>query len=184
MNQPLVLPILLAASLDKKAFILGPNITEKKEKHNYLSIYMYYSGKFGRMVGIPSWKPCIHHWKILTSNKIKLQECIPVGCVPPAYYCTRGFTDRDLPGQRRPGQRPPPLDRDPIPWREIPPRQRPLDRDPPGQRSPRQRSSWTETPGPWIETSLAPGQRPPPCEQNHTGVKALPCRKFVADGNN
>ena len=84
------------------------------------------------------------------------QECIPVGCVPPARnHTVGGLPDRDPPGQKPPPkQRPPwtetPLDRDP-------PRQRPsLDRDP-QDRDPL-RPLWTETP-PWTEPP--PGQRPP-----------------------
>ena len=55
------------------------------------------------------------------------QECIPVGCVPPARNRTAvgGLPDRDPPGQR-------------PPWMETP-----LDRDPPGWRPPS-----TETPPP------------------------------------
>ena len=62
-------------------------------------------------------------------NEIK-QECIPVGCVPPTLYCTRGVSlDRDPP------DRDSPLDKDPLTqnplWTdppETPPRQRlPLD---------------------------------------------------------
>ena len=47
----------------------------------------------------------------------KKQECIPVGCVPPALYymgalldrhlLKRDPLDRDLPQQKHPGQRPP-----------------------------------------------------------------------------
>ena len=53
---------------------------------------------------------------------IKKQECIPVGCVLPTLYHTRGLPDRD----------PPSLDRDP-------PGQRPLNRDSPWTETPRQR---------------------------------------------
>ena len=79
-------------------------------------------------------------------NIIREQECIPVGCVLPARYCTEGQT-------------PPteiPLDRDPQ-------TETPQDRDtPPGQRSP-----GTETP---TQEPPPPGQIPPPCEQNHRHV--------------
>ena len=59
------------------------------------------------------------------------QECIPVGCVPPAFY-RRGVslteTPTPPPGQRPPtlGQRPP-RQRAPHPWTKTPP----LDRDSP-----------------------------------------------------
>ena len=138
------------------------------------------------------------------------QECIPVGCVLPARYRMGGGSltqtqHRDPPGQRPPRQRPP--DRDPLgrkppgqrPPQADPPRQRPIDRNP-QQRPPGQRSPWTETPldrnpqwteTPWTKTQRPPwscdlrcmlGQRPP-CEQNQTRVKTLPCRNFVASGN-
>ena len=60
------------------------------------------------------------------------QECIPVGCVPPAHYRTGGLHDRDPPGQR-----PRSPDRDPHrtetlqqkhPWDR--------DRDPPRDQDP------------------------------------------------
>ena len=35
------------------------------------------------------------------------QECIPVGCVPPALYRKGGLPDREPPGQIPPGQKPP-----------------------------------------------------------------------------
>ena len=54
-----------------------------------------------------------------------------------------------------------PLDRDP------------LDRDPPGQRPPWSCDLWC-----MLE------QRPPPWTESQIGVKTLPCRNFVADGNN
>ena len=37
------------------------------------------------------------------------QECIPVGCVPPALYCTGGLPDRDPPAWTETL-----LDRDPL----------------------------------------------------------------------
>ena len=93
-----------------------------------------------------------------------VQECIPIGCIPPAHNHTWAG---GLPEQRPSGQRPP--------WKESSQTETPiLDRDPPpldsdlpGQRPPGQRPiSWTETPLP------------------HTGVKTLPCRNFVAGGKN
>ena len=100
------------------------------------------------------------------SNSINsyVQECIPIGCVPPARDRTLGGVslnrdplDRDPHGKRAPQTETPILDRDPPP----------LDSDLPGQRPPGQRPiSWTETPLP------------------HTGVKTLPCRNFVAGGKN
>ena len=51
----------------------------------------------------------------------KKQECIPVGCIPPALYYMGALLDRDPPGQI------PALKRDP------------LDRDPPQQKHPGQR---------------------------------------------
>ena len=64
------------------------------------------------------------------------QECIPVGCVPPALYRTGvsvwGVSlDRDPPGQRIP------LDRDPL-WSETPCGQRPLGQRPPCEHNHRQ----------------------------------------------
>ena len=101
--------------------------------------------------------------KLLNENP--KQECIPVGCVPPALYHMGGLCDRDTPwietplDRDTPGQRPlwteTPLDRDPLerdPWIEIP-----LDRGPLSeQRTPTgQRNCWTEIPQtetPWTET--------------------------------
>ena len=64
------------------------------------------------------------------------QECIGVGCVPPARNHTGSIPDREQPWTETPGQRPP-LDRDP-PWTETPWTRDPLrtktpalDRDPP-----------------------------------------------------
>ena len=127
------------------------------------------------------------------------QECITVGCVPPARYRTGGLSPGDLPNRDPPGQRPPwtktildrePLDRHPLDrtGRQTPPGQNPL------TETPRQRPPWTDTP--WTET---PDRAPPsvmwpvvlagtetPCGQNswHTLLKTLPCRNFVAGGNN
>ena len=89
---------------------------------------------------------------------IEKQECIPVGCVPPARYHT-GVSQGDLPDRDPHGQRPPwketprqrPLpDRDPS-QTETPHGQRPLKRDPPDRDSldrdpPDRDPSWTETP--------------------------------------
>ena len=106
-------------------------------------------------------------------KSLTTQECISVGCVPPASYRAGGLHDRDPPGQRPPRQRPP--------------RQRPPRRRPPGQRpqtetpwtetpTPRQKHPCTETPG--METPRD-GDPPPlrnrerdprPCEQNHRHV--------------
>ena len=69
------------------------------------------------------------------NNWIRKQECIPVGCVPPAHYRT-GVSLTETP-----------LDRDPLldrdlswiempPWAESPLDRNPPDRDPPGQRPP------------------------------------------------
>ena len=99
----------------------------------------------------------------LTTTLI-LQECIPLGCAPPACYRIGGSLSGGggLPNRA-------PLDRHPP------------DRD--SQRPPGQRSPWTESPrDPWTETlpdrdsqrppgqrlSETPGQRPPgqrPAEQ-------------------
>ena len=62
-----------------------------------------------------------------------------------------------------------------------------VDRDPPQTEPPLQgqRPPWTETP--WsCDLCCMLGQRHPPCEQNdwQTIVKTLPCRNFVAGGNN
>ena len=56
-----------------------------------------------------------------------LQECIPVGCIPPAHYRTGGSHDRDTPDKEPPDRDP--LDRDP-PDRDRPDRDH-LDRDSP-----------------------------------------------------
>ena len=46
------------------------------------------------------------------------QECIPVGCVPPARYHTGGLPDRDTPGaETSPPDREPPGQRHPL-WTE------------------------------------------------------------------
>ena len=62
-----------------------------------------------------------------TKNNFK-QECIPIGCVPPASNRMGGLLDRDPPGQRVPWTEIPPGQR--PPWTETPPVQRPPDRDP------------------------------------------------------
>ena len=86
------------------------------------------------------------------------QECIPVGCVPPARYRTGGLCHGDPP------------DRDP-PWTETPQTETPLDRDlsdtdpldtdplrqrPPGQRPPGMETPRTETPSLRAETEDVP----------------------------
>ena len=84
-----------------------------------------------RRRGVIEPKPLISH--CLVTETIFVQECIPVGCVPPACYCTAG----GLPGQR-------------PPWTPV------------GQRPPGQRTPWTETTPltpPWTDT--LPGQRFP-----------------------
>ena len=116
------------------------------------------------------------------------QECIPIGCIPPASVATmsvlggvsvpihRDPLHRDLPFYRDPLHRDP-LSQRPsfteIPWTEIP-----LDRDTLGQRPPldwEPPCPWTEPaldrvpwdppeerpPTPWTETPFPPGQRPP-----------------------
>ena len=109
----------------------------------------------------------------LRKNTYYKQECIPVGCVPPARNRTAsvggGSSLTETPWTETPPR---------PPWTETSPKQKPLDRDPPGQRPPQQRSFWTETPQtetplnrdlPWTETLLdqdpldrdPPGQRPP-----------------------
>ena len=97
-------------------------------------------------------------WYVSLNGK---QECIPVGCIPPAHYRTGGLCPVGLPNWDPPGQRPPS-------WTETP-----LNRDPPRQRPPwtetpwTQNSLWTETPpkteAPWTETprQRPPGHRPP-----------------------
>ena len=82
-------------------------------------------------------------WRSLGQSESKYysqQECIPVGCVPPAHnsMALGGLPDRDP----NSGQRPPL-------WTETSWTKTPLDRDPPD--------------------SDLPGQRPP-CEQNHRQV--------------
>ena len=114
-----------------------------------------------RRRGVIEPKPFISH--CLVTETIFVQECIPVGCVPPACYCTAGG---GLPGQRPPwtplGQRTPwtetPLDRDYPPDRDHPGQTPSLDRDPPGQRPP-----------PWItETTPLDNRDPlPPWTDKH-----------------
>ena len=58
------------------------------------------------------------------------QECIPVGCVPPAHYRNGGVSVRH------------PLDRD-SPWTA-----KPLDREPPNRDPLPGQTPWTETPSP------------------------------------
>ena len=58
----------------------------------------------------------------------KKQECIPVGCVPPARYCMGGSPWQRPPGHRSPRQRPSWTE---TPWTETPWTENPLDRDPP-----------------------------------------------------
>ena len=73
-------------------------------------------------------------------NEIK-QECIPMGCVPPTLYCTRGVSVQGVSLNRDP----PPRQR--SPWHRIPFEQRPpQDRDPPRQRLPWHRTPFGETP--------------------------------------
>ena len=57
--------------------------------------------------------------QIILVGSIYEQECIPVGCIPPACYHMARLPDRDTPGQR------------PPPGRDLPPGQKPL-----GGRSP------------------------------------------------
>ena len=62
-----------------------------------------------------------------------LQECIPVGCIPPALYHAGGIHDRDPPN------------RDPrteTPGIETPPRTETPQTETPRQRTPRQRPPW------------------------------------------
>ena len=105
----------------------------------------------------------------------RLQECIPVGCVPSARYCVWGGLcpgvsltetplDRDIPWTETPmdrdcpdrdpwtetAQTETPLDRDPS-WTETHWTETPQDRDSPRQRPPGQRPLWTETP--WTDPS-------------------------------
>ena len=88
----------------------------------------------------------------------------------------RGLPNRDPPGQRPPQNRPP--RKWPPGQRSPPPRQRP----PPGQRPP----TWTETPQTPLGhvTCGACWDRDPSPTESQTGVKTLPCRNFVAGGNN
>ena len=98
------------------------------------------------------------------------EECIPVGCVPPALYHSGVSLTESSRGQR------PPLDTDPLLDTEPP------DIYPPGQRPPyRDLLPWTEILLPWIETP-SPGQRPlwtkkTPVDRQ-TDVKILPCPKL------
>ena len=120
--------------------------------------------------------PFTYRIYLIISSK---QECIPVGCVPPAHNHMGGLPDRDPCGQKPPPTETPwtdtlwteiPLDRDPCGQRppgQRPPGQRlpPPDRDspqtenPPGERTPRQRLPLDRDPL-WAETPS--GQRTPP----------------------
>ena len=99
------------------------------------------------------------------SQQISKQECIPVGCIPPAEVavCLGGLRQCML------GYTPPGLGLDTIPRAWTPPRCGPA--DPPPARLPQ------PPPG--------SGPRHPPCGQNswHTLLKILPCANFVAGGN-
>ena len=124
------------------------------------------------------------------------QECIPIGCIPPASVASMSVLGGGLcpHSQRPPSQRPPLLQR-PLsqrpPFTETLLHRDSLDRDPPRQRYP-----WTETPldweppCPWTEPALdrAPwdplnrdppphGQRPPaPLDRDHhTPPHQTPC---------
>ena len=84
------------------------------------------------------------------------QECIPVGCVPPA-RCRTGVSPWQRPMDRDPMDRDPktetPLDRDPLdrdllnrdPCTETPCTETPWTGTPPGQRLPYTETPWTET---------------------------------------
>ena len=83
---------------------------------------------------------CASYWNalLLEHKNRKLQECIPVGCVPPTHYHSGGLCLGALPfsPEDPPGRRPP--------WTETPRTKTQLNRDPPdrdrpGQRPPRQR---------------------------------------------
>ena len=90
--------------------------------------------------------PFTYHIYLIISSK---QECIPVGCVPPAHN-HMGIFLTETPVDRGPPQRPPCTD---TLWTETP-----MDRDPRGQRPPCTETPWTETP--WTETAPPPWQTP------------------------
>ena len=96
----------------------------------------------------------IHWWRsYLWRLVLVIQECLTVGCVPPALYRTRGVSlDRDTKS---------PLDREP-PRTGTPLDREPLDRDrlvrEPLERDPLDRDLWTETP--WKEYGIRqPGRK-------------------------
>ena len=63
-------------------------------------------------------------------KNIPKQECIPVGCVPPAHYC-KGVSLTETPPDRDPLTESPP-DRKPLGQRAPQTETHPLDRDLPG----------------------------------------------------
>ena len=94
------------------------------------------------------------------------QECIPVGCIPPAAVADRGVSTRQPPGSRRPGADP--LWTRHTPWEQAHPCCKTCwDRTPPCYKACWDTTSnacWATTPPPWTEW-----QR---------GVKILPCPKL------
>ena len=79
------------------------------------------------------------------------QECIPVGCVPPAHYRGGGSFVRGVSLTETP------LDRDSLD-RDPPGQETSLDRDPHGQKPPWTETPWTETP----QTEIPPLQTETP----------------------
>ena len=117
--------------------------------------------------------PIFSEW--LLWHHSKEQECIPVGCVPPAAMAVSPATHVPchacLPAKHVPPAMHAPLLCTPPchtpPYHAHPPAMHaPLPHMPPGHACP------------------LPCMPPPPCRQNswHTLVKALPCRNFVAGG--
>ena len=130
------------------------------------------------------------HFMVSKRHTFSWQECIPVGCVPPAGVavcwggclpqCMLGYTPGPGPGE------PPPLGCGPgDPPHPPRPHNFPLARPLPQLPS---RRSWVglglETPPPArpLNPPWGVGPPPPPPEQNswHTLLKILPCPNFVA----
>ena len=93
------------------------------------------------------------------------QECIPVGCVPPAAVAVPGGLHQAPPGSRHPPG-PGPSDRHNPPREQKPPR----DQAPPGTRH--------------SPEADPPDQALPLWKESQTPVETLPCPNFVAGGKN
>ena len=105
------------------------------------------------------------------------QECIPVGCVPPAAVAVRGSPPGAPGKQAPPGPDPP----DQAPSWSRPPQSRPsLDQVPLWSRPPRADTLLELTPWSRHPPEQTPQEQASPCGPNswHTLLKILPCRKL------